>query len=70
MFSLTLLLAHVLTDFATDPYSAAAKFGIHVHLAVVPMICILIGTLVFWKWYDLTPEKVAENQKIIKELNL
>ncbi len=68
--ALSFTLAHVLTDFAVDPYSAAAKFGIHVHLAVVPMICILIGTLVFWKWYDLTPEKVTENQRIIKELNL
>jgi len=68
--ALSFTLAHVFTDFATDPYSAAAKFGIHVHLAIVPMICILIGTFVFWKWYDLTPDKVAENQKIIKELNL
>jgi len=68
--ALSFTLAHVFTDFATDPYSAAAKFGIHIHLAIVPMICILIGTLVFWKWYDLTPDKIAENQKIIKELNL
>ena len=68
--ALSFTLAHVFTNFAADPYSDAAKFGIHIHLAVVPMICILIGTFVFWKWYDLTPEKVAENQRIIKELNL
>ena len=68
--ALSFTLAHVLTDFSTDPYSAAAKFGVHIHLAIVPMICILVGTFVFWKWYDLTPEKVAENQKIIKEQNL
>jgi len=68
--ALSFTLAHLLTDFAAHPEAAAAKIGIHIHLAVVPMICILIGTFVFWKWYDLTPEKVAENQRIIKELNL
>ncbi len=68
--ALSFTLAHVLTNFSADPYGDAAKLGIHIHLAVVPMICILVGTFVFWKWYDLTPEKVAENQKIIKEQNL
>ena len=51
-------------------FSPTEKIGIHIHLAVVPMICILVGTFVFWKWYDLTPEKVAKNQKKIIELNL
>lgn len=68
--ALSFTLAHALTGFDVDPYSVSAKFGIHVHLAIVPMICILIGTFVFWKYYDLTSEKVTENQKIIKELNL
>jgi len=51
-------------------FSPTAKISVHIHLAVVPMICILVGTFVFWKWYNLTPEKVAENQKKIIELNL
>jgi GPH family glycoside/pentoside/hexuronide:cation symporter len=63
-------LAHVFTGLVADPYSASAKFGVHIHLAVVPMICILVGTFVFWRWYNLTPDKVAENQKKIIELNL
>ncbi len=63
-------LTHIFTGLAADPYSASAKFGVHIHLAVVPMICILIGTFVFWRWYHLTPDKVAENQKKIIELNL
>ena len=68
--ALSFTLAHVFTGFDADPYSASAKFGVHIHLAIVPMICILVGTFVFWKWYDLTPERVAENQKKIIELNL
>ncbi len=68
--AISFTLAHAFTGFAADPYSASAKFGVHIHLAIVPMICILIGTFVFWKWYDLTPEKVGENQKKIIELNL
>jgi GPH family glycoside/pentoside/hexuronide:cation symporter len=68
--ALSFTLTHLFTGFETDPYSAAAKIGVHIHLAVVPMICILIGTFVFWRWYDLTPNKVAENQKKIIELNL
>ena len=51
-------------------FSPTEKIGIHIHLAVVPMICILVGTFVFWRWYDLTPDRVAVNQKTIIELNL
>jgi GPH family glycoside/pentoside/hexuronide:cation symporter len=69
-FGLTHTFANFPLGFAADPFSASAKVAIHIHLAIVPMICILIGTLVFWKWYDLTPDKVAENQKKIIELNL
>ena len=51
-------------------YSPTVRIGVHIHLAVVPMICILVGTFVFWRWYDLTPDRIAENQKKIIELNL
>ncbi len=68
--ALSFTLAHVFTGLEAAPYSDAAKIGVHIHLAVVPMICILIGTFVFWRWYNLTPDRVAENQKKIIELNL
>ena len=51
-------------------YSPTDQFAVHIHLAVVPMICIMVGTFVFWRWYNLTPDKVAENQQKIIELNL
>ncbi|MBD3254641.1 MAG: MFS transporter [Candidatus Lokiarchaeota archaeon] len=63
---------HSLTGFreGSDTQSAQAIWGIHMHLALVPMICILLGALVFWKWYDLRPEKIEENQLKIRELKL
>jgi GPH family glycoside/pentoside/hexuronide:cation symporter len=63
---------HSLTGFVegSDTQSAQAIWGIHMHLALVPMICILLGAFVFWRWYDLRPEKVEENQLKIIELKL
>ncbi len=45
-------------------------FGIRVHAAIVPAILVLICTLLFWKYYDLTPEKVEENRIKLKELGI
>ena len=63
---------HSLTGFVegSDTQSAQAIWGIHMHLALVPMICILLGAFVFWRWYDLRPDKVEENQLKIIELKL
>ncbi|TFG13415.1 MAG: MFS transporter, partial [Promethearchaeota archaeon] len=63
---------HELTGFVegADTQSPLAIWGIHMHLALVPMICILLGALVFWRWYDLRPDKIEENQLKIIELKL
>jgi GPH family glycoside/pentoside/hexuronide:cation symporter len=65
-------LIHSLTGFVegSDTQTPLALWGIHIHTAIVPMVCIFIGAFVFWKWYDLTPDKVIENQQKIKELKL
>ena len=65
-------IVHELTGFVegADTQTDLAKWGIHVHLALIPMICILLGALVFWKWYDLRPERVDANQLKIKQLKL
>jgi hypothetical protein len=34
------------------------------------MIAILLGALVFWRVYDLRPDKVSEHQLKIRELKL
>lgn len=48
----------------------SALWGIHVHFALIPVIFMLIATLIFWKYYDLTPDKVKLHQNRIIELNL
>ncbi|MHA1796285.1 MAG: MFS transporter [Promethearchaeota archaeon] len=53
----------------TDNVSLAI-FGIRIHTAIVPMILVIIATFLFWKYYDLTPEVVAENKKKLTEMNL
>jgi Na+/melibiose symporter-like transporter len=70
--ALSFALAHSLTGFVegASNQSAQAIWGIHVHLAVVPMVCILLGSLIFWKFYDLRPTKVSENQLRIKQLKM
>ena len=63
---------HTITGFVegsgTQP--APAIWGIHVHFALIPAIFMLLATLIFWKFYDLTPDKVRLNQERIIELNL
>ena len=69
---LSFAIVHEITGFieGVDTQSSLAIWGIHIHLALIPLICIIIGTLVFWKLFDLTPERIAENQLVIKELQL
>lgn len=71
--ALTFALIHEFTGFdealgTAQPESAI--WGIHFHQALIPAILVIIGALVFWKWYKLTPEKVRENQEKIKEMGL
>ncbi len=63
---------HLATGFVqnSDTQSAAALWGIRVHTALIPAIFVLVGILLFWKFYDLTPDKVAENERKLEELGL
>ncbi len=71
--ALTFAIVHELTGFdetlgLNQPESAI--WGIHFHQALIPAIFVIIGALVFWKWYKLTPEKVQANQEKIKEMGI
>jgi GPH family glycoside/pentoside/hexuronide:cation symporter len=71
--ALTFAIIHEVTGFnealgVNQPESAI--WGIHLHQALIPAIFVIIGALVFWKWYKLTPEKVQENQEKIKEMGI
>ena len=69
----TFAIIHELSGFNPDigvNQSEAAIWGIHLHQALIPAVFVLIGALVFWAFYELTPDKVKENQEKIKELGL
>lgn len=70
--ALSFAIVHTLTGFVegSDTQTAQAIEGIKIHFAVVPMAALLIGVLLFWKFYDITPEKVAINRKKLAELGL
>ncbi|MFX0046673.1 MAG: MFS transporter [Candidatus Hermodarchaeota archaeon] len=46
----------------------AIQWGIRFLIGVIPASLILIGTLIFWKFYPLTQEKVLENKARLREL--
>ena len=64
---------HIVTGFNPKPgapQSDLAIWGIRVHTALIPIIIILVGGFIFWKYCDLTPEKVKDIRLKLKELNL
>ena len=70
--ALSFAIAHELTGYVEGAATQTplAIWGIRVHLALAPMLFILFGTLIFWKFYKLTPDKVRENKIKIKDLGL
>jgi len=44
------------------------ELAIRLLLGIVPALVILVGTLIFWKFYPLTQEKVLENKAKLLEL--
>lgn len=79
--AITISVTHLLTGFvegainlaeltALSPNIDLALFGIRIHSAIVPAIFALILLIVFWKFYDLTPEKVEQNRVKLKELGI
>ena len=55
---------------ARSPTPELAMLGIRIHTALIPAILVLICTLIFWKFYDLTPDKVVANRAKLQELGL
>ena len=55
---------------ALSPTPELALFGIRIHSAIVPAFVVFIATVIFWKFYDLTPDKVAANKAKLEELGI
>ena len=70
--ALTLALVHEFTGYVegATTQSPLALFGIQLHFGLIPAIYIGIGVLIFWKFYDITPDKVRFNKKKLAELKL
>ena len=70
--ALVFTIVHIVTGF--DPGAQSqdplALWGLRIQLSIIPMISILIGGIIFWKYYDLTPERVIAIQTELKQLNL
>jgi Na+/melibiose symporter-like transporter len=66
--AITLALVHELTGFSEGAavQSQTAVFGIALHTGIIPAIFMAIGTLIFWKFYDITPEKSARIKAQLK----
>lgn len=63
---------HTLTGFeeGADVQSELAITGILIGMALIPSLFLLAGTLIFWKFYDLSPGKIQENRLRLKEYDL
>ena len=50
--------------------SDAAVLGIHLLMSIIPATIMIVGIILFWLIYDITPEKRKATQAKIKELDL
>jgi GPH family glycoside/pentoside/hexuronide:cation symporter len=70
--ALIFAVVHMSTGFdeSASKQSPEAIWGIQLHFGIVPALLLLIGLIIFWKWYPLTPEKLKSCQEKIVELGL
>ncbi|MCP4762339.1 MAG: MFS transporter [archaeon] len=70
--AMTIAIVHTLTDFqeGSDTQGALAIFGIQIHFALLPGIYLFIGIFFFWKFYDLTKEKIEINKQKLMDLSI
>ena len=71
--AIVLVLIHDLTGFNATPgatQTPLAIFGIRMQIGLIPMLFIVIGFLVFLKFFDLKEEKMESIRKELKALNL
>jgi len=63
-------IVHILTGFVegSPTQSQLAQIGIAFHMGWIPAIILTICTLIYWKFYPITPQIWMENKKKLKEL--
>jgi len=70
--SFVFTIIHKATGFIEDleVQTELAQWGIRFTLALIPLICAILALIIFWKIYNITPEKVKHNRKRLEELNI
>ena len=70
--ALSFAIVHSLTGFVetSDTQTDLAVFGVKIHFALLPMIFMIIATILLWRFYKLTPDKVKEVKEKLAEIGL
>jgi len=70
--ALSFSIVHTITGFVetSETQTPTAILGVQIHFAILPMIFMLISTIILWKFFKLTPDKVKENKEKLKEMRL
>ncbi len=70
--ALSFAIVQTLTGFVvgTETQTPLAVWGIHVHFGLIPMIIMCVSVLIFWKFYNLTPEKLKVIKDKLNEIGL
>jgi GPH family glycoside/pentoside/hexuronide:cation symporter len=65
-------LIHISTGFNPElkEQTQLALIGLRFQMALIPMIILFLGALMFWKWYDLKPSKVEIIKSNLKKLGI
>jgi GPH family glycoside/pentoside/hexuronide:cation symporter len=65
-------LLHISTGFdpALETQTDLALLGLRLQMALIPMLFLFLGGFIFWKWYDLKPDKVESIKSRLKELGI
>ena len=65
-------MVHFFTGFVSnvEDQTPLALIGIRLHMSIIPALILLIGALIFWFFYDLTPKKTEEIHLKIEKLNI
>ena len=64
---------HIATGYNPDPFveqTLMAKWGIRVHMALIPAIVLFIGSFIIFKWYDLKGEKLKAVKDKLHKMDL
>ena len=68
----TIAIVQELTGFSSGAATQTdlALIGIRLHMGLIPAMIFLVGLLIFWKFYDITPEKAEQLKQKIIELGM